>query len=382
MSPPPKDGSSRVQVLSEIDNADLKAARNEYHFRTPFLVTALSPLLKDKRDEPMLCLMLNIVQVIGTGAPLVYSLNIFYPDLSLAVRNLVGLAYMLTVVLLFQERFTLMLHFSSHRVIFHNDILNGMLNWVFAPFFGVPCGVYKLHHVIMHHIENNHELDMSSTETFQRDSLIDLFKYWVHFALLIWVELPYYCFKTQRYEWAANLAIGLCLWAAPVALLARYVNFTATMWVFVVPHIFSMSVMAFGNWSQHIFVNPQKHESNYGLTYNCMDTPGNQTTFNDGYHIVHHLNARLHWSEVPDYFYQTKEKHLEGGALTFRGLHFFDVGILVFTGRLRKLAQHYVHLGDAKDAPTVEAVEEKLREWLKPVPPEVLKAAQEAKKAK
>jgi len=367
-----------VQVLSEIDNADLKAARNEYYFRTPFLVTALSPLLKDQRDLPMLCLMLNIVQVVGTGVSLLYAISLALPTLPSVVRNLAGLAYMLTVVLLFQERFTLMLHFASHRAVFHNELLNGMLVWVFAPFFGVPCGVYKLHHVVMHHIENNHELDTSSTERFQRDSVLNFLRYWLHFAVLIWVELPYYCFKTKRFEWMGKLLLGLVVWLVPVVLLARFVSFTATLWAFIIPHIFAMSVMAFGNWSQHIFVNPQNHQSNFGLTYNCMDTPGNQTTFNDGYHVVHHLNARLHWSEVPDYFYQTKDKHLESGALTFRGVHFFDVGILVFTKRLRKLAEHYVHLGDAKDAPTVEAVEEKLREWLKPVPAEVL---QQAKKA-
>eukprot|EP00413_Alexandrium_margalefii_P016183 CAMPEP_0204531980 /NCGR_PEP_ID=MMETSP0661-20131031/11469_1 /ASSEMBLY_ACC=CAM_ASM_000606 /TAXON_ID=109239 /ORGANISM="Alexandrium margalefi, Strain AMGDE01CS-322" /LENGTH=379 /DNA_ID=CAMNT_0051538179 /DNA_START=75 /DNA_END=1214 /DNA_ORIENTATION=+ len=379
MSPAPNGGGTRVQVLSEIDNTDLKAARNEYHFRTPFLVSALTPMLKDPRDLPMLCLMLNIIEVVGTGVPLLYALNLQYPDMSLVVRNLAGLAYMLTVVLLFQERFTLMLHFASHRAVFHNELLNGILVWVFAPFFGIPCGVYKLHHVVMHHIENNHELDMSSTETFQRDSLYDFFRYWFHFAVMIWVELPYYCFKTKRYEWMSKAVLGLFVWLLAVVCLARYVNFLATVWAFIVPHVFSMSIMAFGNWSQHIFVNPQNHQSNFGLTYNCMDTPNNQTTFNDGYHVVHHLNARLHWSEVPDYFYQTKDKHLESGALTFRGLHFMDVGILVFTKRLHKLAQHYVHLGDAKDAPTVEAVEEKLREWLKPVPAEALRAAKKAK---
>ena len=50
-----------------------------------------------------------------------------------------------------------MMHFSSHRTIFHNDILNELQVkasseslatevWLYAPFFGVPIGVYKLHH--------------------------------------------------------------------------------------------------------------------------------------------------------------------------------------------------------------------------------------------
>merc|ERR1711879_324864 len=129
------------------------------------------------------------------------------------------------------------------------------------------------------------------------------------------------------------------------------------------------AAMSFGNWSQHIFVNPSDAQNNYALSYNCIDTPVNKTTFNDGYHIIHHVNARLHWSEMPKYFYDNKEKHIRGGALTFRGLHFFDVGFLVMTKQLRKLAEeHYVHLGDASSAPGIDAVEERLRAWLKPVP--------------
>lgn len=156
--------------------------------------------------------------------------------------------------------------------------------------------------------------------------------------------------------------------AAALFCLAKYVSMTATIWVFVVPHVFAMSVMSFGNWAQHIFVDPTNCTSNYALTYNCIDTPVNQTTFNDGYHVIHHANARLHWSEMPGALYAMKERHLQSGALTFRGVHFMDVGIMVMTKRLDKLAQCYVHLGTKETAPTVDEVEAKLRSWLEPVP--------------
>jgi fatty acid desaturase len=288
-------------------------------------------MLKDQRDVPMLCLMLNIVEALVPGVTLIYGLNMWQPQLPLLTRNLAGLAYVVTMVLLFQERFTLMLHFSSHRSIFHNAMLNEILVWAFAPFFGVPCGLYKIHHVIMHHIENNHELDTSSTEHYQRDSWTEFLKYWVRFTICIYAELPLYAYRTARYSWVVTMCCGLGLWASCIYLLFNYVNALATTWVFIVPHIVAMTAMAFGNWSQHIFVNPEDAQSNYGLTYNCIDTKVNQTTFNDGYHVIHHLNARLHWTEIPDYFYTTKEKHIAGGALTFRDIHFFDVGILVMT---------------------------------------------------
>lgn len=379
MSPTP-ESKRLVQVLDEIKNSDLTASRNEYHFWTPVLVDKLAPLLKDQRDVPMLCLLLNIAEFVVCGVTFIYGLNLYWAPNNLLVRNLAGLVYVVTLLLLFMERFLLCLHFSSHRVIFHNNALNTVITWLYTPFFGVPCGVYKLHHVIMHHIENNHELDISSTERFQRDSWSDFFTYWVHFALLIMVELIHYTIRTAKYSWTQSILTGLFIWMSTIYLLARYVNVVATVWVFLVPHIVAMSAMAFGNWAQHMFVNPEDRYNNFALTYNCIDTPGNQTTFNDGYHIIHHLNARLHWSEIPNYFYENREKHFQNGALTFRGVHFFDVGILVMTKQLRKLAECYVHLGSRESAPTVDAVEEKLRSMLVPCPQDAAPVSQTAAK--
>merc|ERR1712070_547112 len=127
--------------------------------------------------------------------------------------------------------------------------------------------------------------------------------------------------------------------------------------------------MTFGNWAQHIFVDPDDPASNYKLTYNCLDSDTNQRTFNDGYHIIHHVNARLHWSELPKHFHDTRQKHYENGALTFKGVHFMDVGIFVMTKQLRRLVEkYYVHIGPAEEAPTVDAVVEILQHRLKPVP--------------
>jgi hypothetical protein len=94
-----------------------------------------------------------------------------------------------------------------------------------------------------------------------------------------------------------------------------------------------------------------------------MNVSGNQTTFNDGYHVLHHLNAKRHWADLPAYFMEpsTLKKHSDHGALTFTNIHFVDVGILVFTGQLDKLVRnHYVHLGYGP-APSVEEVVEELK---------------------
>jgi len=357
-----------VQVLEKLkpaERTDLNDTRNEYLFRTPLLADVLEPLLKDERDKPMLYLLLNIAQISFTSAFFVYYVNI--QGWSAWARHLCGIAHVVTLLVLFLERFMLMMHFSSHRTIFRNEALNSAIVWIYAPFFGVPNGVYKLHHVIMHHIENNHELDSTSTEPFQRDSWAHFFQYWARFVFGVWIELPLYCVQTKRWEWAQRLLAGLASYVIASVLLSKYVNFTATFYVFNLTYIIAMSALAFGNWSQHIFINPEDSTSNFGLTYNCLDNGANKRTFNDGYHAIHHINARLHWSEIPEYFLNNKDKHLKGGALTFRGLDFFEVGMFTMTKQLRKVAEHYVHLGSEDTAPTVEEVEAKLRKWLAPI---------------
>jgi len=367
-----KTTTKTAQLLTDFVNSDLEVERQEYVFRTPVLAGLLEGILTDKRDMPMVCLQLNILQYIIPGTSLLFYIFTKENPPPQYVCHLLGLLYVVGNTILFEERFILMLHYYSHRPIYERKytFLNSYVSWVLTPFFGIPPALYKLHHVIMHHIENNHAWDISSTETYQRDSLLHFLMYYIRFSVLIYAELPYYCIKSKRWEWLQTVVIGLGCWFSGICFLAKFISFGATFWVFMAPVLVTFLAMSFGNWSQHIFVDSTRPENNYALSYNCIDTFVNQRTFNDGYHVIHHYNARMHWSEMPAHFHEEKvlQKHVDEGALTFRGLHFVDVGLYVMTGRLNKLAEHYVHLGSKDTAPTLEAIEEKMRSWLKPMP--------------
>lgn len=307
-----------LQKLKPAERSDLNEVRNEYLFRTPFLSDMLLPLLKDKRDEPMLHLMLNIAEFVIPSVTLNYAVN--FAAFPAWVRHLCGVTHVVMMLVLFLE------------------------------------------------------LDASSTEKFQRDSWAHFFRYWLRFVWGVWLELPMYCVQTKRVEWGVKLVSGLGTYLVLVVLLAKYVNFTATFYIFMLPYVVGMTGLAFGNWSQHIFVNPQDSMSNFGLTYNCIDNAANKRSFNDGYHAIHHTNARLHWSELPKYFIENQDKHIAGGAVTFRGLDFFEVGVYTMTKQLDKLARYYVHLGPEDTKPTLQEIEAKLKSWLVPIEREAKKA--------
>lgn len=56
-------------------------------------------------------------------------------------------------------------------------------------------------------------------------------------------------------------------------------------------------------------MDPAAPDDDYKLTYNCLACPDNSRTYNDGYHILHHANSRLHWSELPSAFIQQLHLH-------------------------------------------------------------------------
>ena len=66
--------------------------------------------------------------------------------------------------------------------------------------------------------------------------------------------------------------------------------------------------------SQHIFINPKGSGSPYSIAYNCVACADNAITFNDGYHIQHHLNSKTHWSDLPKCFLDGLEEHAAQGG--------------------------------------------------------------------
>lgn len=333
-SPEPVVVDARLVTKAAIQ-VDLKAERREYLFRPPLaLGKVFRHMLLDPRDEPLLLAIFNIsVTVIPAAAAL----------LLLPPSNWLGLAYLVTMYVLWGARFLLAFHYSAHRRLFCEDysLLNYWNEWVLAPMFGIPCGVYTTHHCAMHHTEDNSEWDLSSTEPYQRDNFLHFLAYWLRHALCSLVELPLYCIRRQRWDLLGKLVLGGVLWITVVT--AMYgVAPVQTKWILIIPYLVTSFLLMFGNWSQHIFVDPTKPDSDYTLTYNCVAHADNQQTFNDGYHSIHHLNSRTHWSEMPQKFLDTIDKHGAENALVFRGIGFFEIGAACLTGNLGWLADHVV----------------------------------------
>jgi len=92
-----------------------------------------------------------------------------------------GLMHFLMNFIFFNTRYCLLLHVASHRALFKPEysVCNYWITHVLCNFFGLPPGVYYLHHCVMHHVENNvFPWDVSSTEPYQRDNFLHFLFYW------------------------------------------------------------------------------------------------------------------------------------------------------------------------------------------------------------
>ncbi|MCS6904696.1 MAG: fatty acid desaturase [Bacteroidia bacterium] len=257
--------------------------------------------------------------------------------------------------------FVLMLHNTSHRALFKRkyNFLNYFIPWVLGPFFGETPESYYAHHIGMHHPENNLKDDLSSTMAYQRDSLVDFFRYFFNFFFLgVW-ELSTYLRRKKRKKLLYRFWKGEFSFYIFVTLLC-FVNWKATLVVFIIPFIFTRFMMMAGNWAQHAFIDPQSPNNCYRNSITCINTLYNRRCFNDGYHIGHHLKPTMHWTELPLEFQKNIKVYAQEGAIVFHTIDFFIIWLLLMLKRYDWLARFYVNL-----QPSVILSKEEIIELLK-----------------
>jgi hypothetical protein len=255
------------------------------------------------------------------------------------------IAYQFLNNISFKGPFGLMLHCTSHRVLFKKEYgyLNHYLPWILAPFFGHSPETYYAHHIGMHHAENNMEDDESSTMPYQRDSLKGFLHYFGTFLFMGMYHLCTYFFRKKRQRLLYRSVRGELLFIGWCVALS-FVNWQATLVVFIIPFILFRLVAMMGNWAQHAFIDPADPANDYKNSITCINTKYNHKCWNDGYHISHHEKQSMHWTEHPEYFSKTLDKYIENQAIVFEGIHFLHVFIYLMGKRYDLLARHYVNL--------------------------------------
>lgn len=335
---------------------DLHARRREYIVApTSALSRQLREIVGNSRDLPLVYLLINVLSTVpAMGLMLLKSVP----------SHALGLTYFACVHGLYLQRFTSALRHSTRSPAFRRDsmvgrAMNAVAPMLLAPLLGIISGSHASLDTMMHGGENG----TSPAARYQRDSLVAFVGFWMRFTFGSLVELPLYVIEKKRYGAAVQYVLGT-LTARAVFMYAASINAVAAFWIFIVPYFTTSFVLAFGAWSQHIFIDPDKPKCHYRSSYCVINHVDNQLTFNDGYHTVYHADTKLHWSEFPERFVASLDVFAKNDGLIFDGVGVFGIGIAVMCGRLDWLADRYVYVGQR--ARTKADIVELLRRRLRP----------------
>lgn len=297
-------------------------------------------MIRDERDLPFVYLTLKIVFIM-----IPVGLCLYIPSLTGIAWWGVAFFYMLMSNVVFKGPFGLMLHCTSHRKWFKQEynFLNYVLPWFVGPFFGQTPETYYSHHIGMHHPENNMPEDTSSTMFYQRDSLKSFAAYFGKFLMLGVIELVQYFKIRNRKKLIRKSITGESLFFI-MCIALSFVNFWATFFVFIIQLLISRLVAMMGNFAQHNFIDPKDPNNAYTNSITCINHKYNHKCWNDGYHISHHLQPTMHWTEHPLHLQNNLDEYVENKALVFEGLDFLGVWAKTMKKDYEKLADHVVNI--------------------------------------
>ncbi|KAL4809310.1 hypothetical protein BDV18DRAFT_131755 [Aspergillus unguis] len=223
---------------------------------------------------------------------------------------------------------------------------DALFPYITNPLMGHTWNSYYYHHVKHHHVEGNGPDDLSSTIRYQRDELFDFLCYVGRFFFFIWFELPLYFWRKGK----TSMALKAAFWEVGnyvvLFVLWKYVNWRATLCVFVLPLLQLRVGLMVGNWGQHAFVDEVDPNSDFRSSITLIDVPSNRFCYNDGYHTSHHLNPLRHWREHPVSLLQQKERYAAEHALVFRNIDYIMITVRLMRKDYKYLAKCLVPMGD------------------------------------
>lgn len=322
--------------------------------------------IRDERDLPFIYFTLLIS---FTLIPL--AVLLFWPGIPAWIWWSAAATYLILNNGIFKGPFLLMMHCTAHRPFFKKEynFWNYYHPWIIGPFFGQSPDTYFTHHLGMHHAENNLPDDESCTMPFQRDSLRGFLTYFGVFLFTGIYHLSMYFVRKRRKKLLYRSLRGELLFILGCVGLC-FINWPATLVVFIAPFLISRAVMMMGNWVQHAFIDPNDPGNSYKNSLSCINTIYNRQCWNDGYHIAHHERPAMHFTELPIYFKDNIDEYIKNDAVVFDGIHYLHIFAYLMTKRYDLLAKHFVNIGNRyKNDEEVIAF---LKSRTKKCPPEVI----------
>ena len=193
-------------------------------------------------------------------------------------------------------------HHHQHLFTFRNTLLNRGLEFAYALHTGVTTHLWRLHHVLGHHL-NFLDQEKDESRWKRKDGTkMGVVEYTLNVALTAYPR-GYAVGKKhpkQLKPFLVNTVItftivGLLVWYKPVEALL----------LFVLPMITSLLFTAYVTYDHHAGLDTQNE---FEASKNNLSRMYNLFTGNLGYHTAHHHKQGVHWSRLPQLHETIKDK--------------------------------------------------------------------------
>ncbi|NKB38599.1 MAG: fatty acid desaturase [Gammaproteobacteria bacterium] len=193
-------------------------------------------------------------------------------------------------------------HHHQHNYTFKFAALNRLLEFFYALHSGVTTNLWRLHHVLGHHMNYLDQTKDESRWTRSDGSKMGEFEYSFIVAAtayyrgyLVGKSHP----KIQReyllYSALTFLIVGLLIFYKPVA----------GLFLFALPMISGLLLTAWATYEHHAGLDLK---DGFEASNNNVHPFFNLTTGNLGYHTAHHYMQGVHWSKLPALHEQIKDR--------------------------------------------------------------------------
>jgi len=184
-------------------------------------------------------------------------------------------------------------HHHQHLFTFRNTMLNRGLEFAYALHTGVTTHLWRLHHVLGHHL-NFLDQEKDESRWKRKDGTkMGVIEYTLNVALTAYPRG--FEVGKKHPKQLKPFVVSTVVTFSIVALLVWYKPLEAFL-LFVLPMITSLLFTAYVTYEHHSGLDTQNE---FEASYNNLNPMYNLFTGNLGYHTAHHHKQGVHWSKLP-----------------------------------------------------------------------------------
>lgn len=197
-------------------------------------------------------------------------------------------------------------HNHRHVSIWKNNVLNKLTDCWLSILYGFPVFGWIPTHLQNHHLHTNKEEDYTKTYAYSdKNNLWTILYYPMHSSKMQLKAISQYSKDIKVKNKKKYLEHQFQIFSLiAFTLAALLIDWKSAILFIIIPQQIALNAVLFFNYIQHIHAD---EESEYNHSRN-IEGFLNVFLFNNGLHTAHHIKPHLHWSRLPDFHKEIRDK--------------------------------------------------------------------------